>query len=66
MRNENIKLSRKQELVTDFFDGWVEGFYSIYDKRTLFSKILNNLFRGSMHKRFSVSRELIIDSGSHS
>jgi len=66
LSNNKIKSSKKQDLVTNFFDGYVEDFFSIYDNQSFFPKIWNNFVRRSMYKRFSISRNIILESGANS
>lgn len=61
--NKNYQKNQvSQQLVTNFFDGYVDDFHSIYENQSLFSRILNNLFRRSMYKRFFVSRDIFLSN----
>jgi ubiquinone/menaquinone biosynthesis C-methylase UbiE len=66
MKNKLQKGQATQQLVTNFFDGYVDDFYSIYESQSLSSRIINNIFRRSMYKRFSVAREIFLNNDTHS
>ena len=66
MNNNLQKGQLKQQLVTKFFDGYVDDFYSIYENQSLSSKIINHLFRRSMYRRFFVARDIFLSNDVHS
>lgn len=62
MKNNLQKGQVSQQLVTNFFDGYVDDFYSIYENQSITSRIINNLFRRSMYKRFFVARDIFLSN----
>ena len=46
------KKASNQQKVTEFFDGYVEDFFAIYDKETPLARTLNRTLRRSMYRRF--------------
>ena len=60
MKKNIEKGQMTQQLVTKFFDGYVDDFYSIYENQSNLSKLFNHIFRRSMYRRFFEARKIFL------
>ena len=62
MKENSEKGQITQQLVTKFFDGYVDDFYSIYENQSNLSKLFNHIFRRSMYRRFFEARNIFLSN----
>lgn len=62
MKQNLEKEQLTQQLVTKFFDGYVDDFYSIYENQSTLSKLFNHIFRRSMYRRFFEARNIFLSN----